>query len=484
MAEIKTKSLKMNAILNMIKTLMGLAFPLITFPYASRILLPEGLGKVNFAISIISYFAMIASLGIETYGIREAAKIRDNKLLLSQFVKEIFIINMIATVVAYILLFISICIVPKFSEYRVLLYVTSATILFTTIGLNWLYTAVEDYFYITIRSVIFQLVSLVLLFTLVRTKEDYIKYSAISVISSVGSNLMNFIHSRKYVSLKTEIPLQLRKHIKPIFVLFAMAITVKVYTALDTTMIGFIKNDYEVGIYTAATKINKIVLSLVLAIGAVMLPRLSYYSKNDDKTDFFNLSYKGFDIVLLLSIPCAIGLSLLSNSVIQLLSGSGYEAAIIPMKIMNPIIIIIGLSNYIGIQMFMPLNKEKWTLYSVIAGALINFSLNCILIPKYGAMGASIATVCGESVVTFVQIVLLKKFISLKPIIKSFVKYFLNSLVMSIPVFVAVVFIESSWVQLIVGISTGVFTYGLLLTIEKDQFVWIFIQMIRKKILK
>ncbi len=469
--EFNQQSLKKNAILNTIKTLMSLIFPLITFPYASRILLPEGLGKVNFALSIISYFAIISSLGIENYGIREAAKIRDNKIQLSQFSKEIFFINIVSTIVAYILLFVAIALVPKFHEYKTLLYVTSATILFTTLGMNWLYSAVEDYLYITVRSIAFQILSLVLLFVLVKTKDDYVKYAAISVVSNVGSNLLNFIHSRKYITFKTDLALQIKKHIKPIFILFAMAVAVKIYTALDTTMLGFLKGDFEVGIYTAATKINKIVLSLVIAVTTVMLPRLSYYAKDENKTKFIELSYKGFDFLLLLSIPCTIGLSLLSEPIINIFCGQGYTEAILPMRIMNPIIIIIGMSSYVGVNIFLSINKEIYKLYSTIAGAVINFALNSILIPKYGVIGASVATVISEGTVTIVQLVLLKKFLKIKPILFKFLIYLFNSIIMAIPVILCLIFIKTEWLKLVLGTISGIGVYFLLLFVEKNPFV-------------
>lgn len=466
------KSLKINAILNITKTLMGLVFPLITFPYASRILMPEGLGKVNFALSIISYFAIISSLGIENYGIREAAKLRDDKIQLSKFSKEIFMINMISTIVAYALLAVAIIFIPKFLEYIRLLIVSSATILFTTLGMNWLYSAVEDYLYITIRSIIFQVISLILLFLLVHSKDDYVKYAAISVVSNVGSNILNFVHSRKYISFKIDKPLKFKKHLKPIMVLFAMAVAVKIYTVLDTTMIGFLKNDYEVGIYTAATKINKIVLSLVVSIGTVLLPRLSYYSSMEDKTEFYKLAYKGFDILLLIALPSAVGLSLLSTSIVHLLSGNGYEAAILPMRIMNPIIVVIGLSNFIGIQMFMPLNKEKWTLYSVLVGAVVNFFINLFLIPIYGSVGASIATLCAEITVTLTQLILLRRFLKINKIAKSLIKYFLNSVVMGVFVYACVRFISVEWVELVIGVIVGVVVYILILVIEKNELIY------------
>lgn len=477
----KQTSLKKNAILNTIKTLMSLIFPLITFPYASRILLPEGLGKVNFALSIISYFAIISSLGIENYGIREAAKLRDDKIKLSQFTKEIFFINLVSTAIAYILLFVAIALVPKFHEYKTLLYVTGATILFTTLGINWLYSAIEDYLYITVRSIIFQIISLVLLFVLVKTKDDYIKYAAISVISNVGSNLLNFIHSRKYITLKTRLAIQIKKHIKPIFVLFAMAIAVKIYTALDTTMLGFFKGDFEVGIYTAATRINKIVLSLVIAVTTVMLPRLSYYAKDENKTKFIELSYKGFDFLLLLSIPCTIGLSLLSEPIIDIFCGQGYADAIVPMRIMNPIIIIIGISSYVGINIFLSINKEVYKLYSTIAGAVINFVLNFIFIPKYGVIGASVATVISEGTVTFVQLVLLRKFLKLKPIFYKFLIYLFNSIIMAIPVVACLVFIKSEMLKLIVGCFSGIAIYFLLLLVEKNPFIKEIVESMKKR---
>lgn len=478
------KSLKINAILNITKTLMGLVFPLITFPYASRILMPEGLGKVNFALSIISYFAIISSLGIENYGIREAAKLRDDKIQLSKFSKEIFMINMISTIVAYALLAVAIIFIPKFLEYIRLLIVSSATILFTTLGMNWLYSAVEDYLYITIRSIIFQVISLILLFLLVHSKDDYVKYAAISVVSNVGSNILNFVHSRKYISFKIDKPLKFKKHLKPIMVLFAMAVAVKIYTVLDTTMIGFLKNDYEVGIYTAATKINKIVLSLVVSIGTVLLPRLSYYSSMEDKTEFYKLAYKGFDILLLIALPSAVGLSLLSTSIVHLLSGNGYEAAILPMRIMNPIIVVIGLSNFIGIQMFMPLNKEKWILYSVLVGAVVNFFINLFLIPIYGSVGASIATLCAEITVTLTQLILLRRFPKINKIAKSLIKYFLNSVVMGVFVYACVRFISVEWVELVIGVIVGVVVYILILVIEKNELIYEVLTSIKNKIKK
>ena len=235
---IKLKSIKLNMFLNYIRTMLSLLFPLITFPYASRILMPEGLGKVNFARSIIQYFALLAMLGIKAYGVRECAKCRDDRDKLSKLCFELFTINIIATIGAYIILFWAMLMIPALSNYRMLLVVLSCTLLFNTIGMEWLYSGLEEYGYITLRSVFFQIISLILLFSMVHTKEDYLKYAAISVISSTGSNICNLIHVRKFISFDISKKLELKKHIKPVFVFFAIAKFVKCTNVIVSGKIG------------------------------------------------------------------------------------------------------------------------------------------------------------------------------------------------------------------------------------------------------
>lgn len=466
-----TPSLKKNVALNMTKTLLSLIFPLVTFPYVSRILLPDGIGKVNFARAVIEYFVLIATLGVGLYGIREAAKVRDNKFLLSKVAKEIFCINIISTVIAYVLFFISLFAVKKFSEYRALLCVISATILFTALGLDWLYTAVENFEYITKRYIFFNVLSLILLFLFVKEQKDYLVYAAISVIANVGANIVNFIHARKYISFSIVHELELKKHLKPIFVLFAMALAIKVYTVLDTTMLGFLCNDWQVGIYSAAVKINKIVLALVVAACSVMLPRLSYYSEND--MDKFNkLASTGLDTLLLVSVPCCIGLLLLSYQVIIILSGEHYLAAVPVMRIMTPIILIIGISNFIGLHLFMPLKKEKCTLYSVLCGAIVNFILNLVLIPRIQALGAAIATLCAETAVTAVQLYFAKEVIEVDILFKKFAVYFFNALIMGVFVLLIIISVKNVLTSLILGVLVGFIVYTILLFVEKNEFIY------------
>lgn len=147
----KQKSLKINFIMNAFLTMSSFIFPLITFPYISRILLPEGTGKVSFATSVISYFVILAQLGIPTYGIRACAKVRDNREELSKTAHELLIINIIMCCFSYLILGILLMTVPKFKSEKTLLIIVSLTLLFNTIGMEWLYKALEQYTYITIQ---------------------------------------------------------------------------------------------------------------------------------------------------------------------------------------------------------------------------------------------------------------------------------------------------------------------------------------------
>lgn len=481
--EMKQKSLKINIILNMLRTLMGFLFPLITFPYSSRILGPIYIGKVNFAHSIISYFSLIAGLGISTYSIREAAKIRDNKEKLSIFIKEVFIINLISTFVAYILFAIALFAVPLFTEYRKLLCICSISILFTTLGIEYLYSAIEDYTYITIRSIIFQFISLFLLFIFVHKTDDYLKYAGIAIFSSVGANLLNFFHARRYLDFNVKAKLNLKKHLKPIFVFFAMNIAVSIYTILDSTMLGFIKGDESVGIYTAATKINRMVIAMITSATSVLLPRLSYYTKQENNKDFFKLVNQSFKFLILVSIPCAIGLFVLTKQIILLFSGEKYYSAIEVMKIMNPVIVFISISNFTGIQILMSVGKEKITFYSIIAGSVMNLIMNSIFIPSLGTKGAALGTLCAEFTVMLIQLIFTFKYINYKEALSHIIKTLLSAIIMGIVVYFSTFIFNNIILQTFIGIVIGIFSYIICLFLFRDKFFIDFTKNIFTKII-
>ena len=235
------KSLKLNFFMNAMLTMSSFLFPLISAPYIYRVLQADGKGKVTFATSLIAYFLMLARLGIPTYGVRACAKVRDDKQALSKTAHELLIINLIMSVVAYGLLFLALAFVPQLREDRLLYLVVSLTIIFDTIGMEWLYKALEQYSYIAIRSMIFKLVALVGMFLLVRSKEDYVIYGGLTILAASASSVFNFFHARKYISMRPMGGYKLSPHIKAVAIFFAMTCASTVYTNLDTVMLGFMR---------------------------------------------------------------------------------------------------------------------------------------------------------------------------------------------------------------------------------------------------
>lgn len=407
--ENKEKSLKKNFCMNAILTMSQFIFPLITFPYVSRILLAEGTGKVSFATSIISYFAMFAQLGIPTYGIRACAQVRNDKKKLSKTAQEIFIINIIMSILAYIVFFIALCNVPRLKDEKTLLIIVSATIFFNAIGMEWLYKALEQYTYITIRSVIFKFIALIAMFLLIHQQSDYIIYGAISIFASSASNIFNFFNVHKYISLRPVGEYNFKQHLKAVSVFFALSCAATIYVNLDTVMLGFMKTNVDVGYYNAAVKIKTILVSIVTSLGTVLLPRASYYVEHGLKEDFYRITKKAINFVFLVATPLMLYFMFFAKEGIFFLSGNTYGGAIVPMQIIMPTLFFIGLTNIMGMQILVPLGKENIVLYSEIVGAVVDLAINYILIPKYASAGVAIGTLVAEIAVWIVQYIYLRK---------------------------------------------------------------------------
>ena len=394
----KERSVTFNFIMNFILTASSFIFPLITSPYVFRVLLPVGNGKVAFATAVITYFSMVSMLGIPTYGIRACAQVRDDKEKLSRTVQEILIINGIMTVLVYIAFGISLQVVPQFAEEKALLWVMSATILLNVIGVSWLYSALEQYAYITAVSLVFKMVGVILMFLFVHDIQDYVIYGGITVISNVGSSVLNFLRLGRYITLKPVGNYDLKKHWKPIAVFCAMTVATSIYTNLDIVMLRFISGDEQTGYYNAAVKIKLIVSSLVTSLGAVLLPRLSYYIEKGMKEEFQRMASKALSFVTMMALPMVVYFMMFARESIRFLSGLAYELAVPSMCIIMPTVVFIGLSNILGMQILIPTDQEKKV-------------LNLILIPKLGASGAAIGTLAAEFTVVLVQAVMLWDFL-------------------------------------------------------------------------
>lgn len=464
------RSVKFNFIMNAILSLSSVIFPLISFPYISRVLMPAGVGEVSFVTSVVSYYSMIAMLGVPVYGIRACAIVRDDKEKLSRRVQEIFIINAVMGVIAYVALALSIWNIPQLGEYNKALFVVlSSTISLNVIGVEWLYRALEQYSYITVRSLLFKLISLILMFVFVRNESDYIIYGAITVLSSVGSYIFNFINLRKYINIRPVGGYNFKQHYKMILVFFAMTVATTIYTNLDTVMLGLIKDKNEVGYYNAAVKIKSVLVGIVTSLGTVLLPRVSYYISNNMMSAFKTVTKKALNFVFLVAVPVTVFFMMFAANSIYVVSGPAFEGSILPMIVIMPTVLLIGLTNILGIQILIPMKKELIVLYSECAGAVVDLVLNALLIPRFSATGAAIGTLAAELIVLVVQYAALSKIIN--PMLKDiqFGKLFLANAFSIVSVLWVKNALSSDILILIIACIVFFCVYGVILLITKES---------------
>lgn len=416
----KYKSLKYNALMSSINTGVTLLFPLVTLPYVSRVLSVENIGKYNFSNTFISYFALLATLGVNTYGVRECSKVRDNYEEASSVVSQIFTINIITTLFSYVVLATLLISVGSISAYKTCIVVFSTTIFFTTFGVEWVYKAYERFTFITIRTVVFKIVSLILIFIFIRDEDDYVVYAMITAFGTCAPYLINFIQSRKLCSIRLTRKMELKIHLKPLLVLSASALAVHAYNSADTIMLGLLSNDYAVGLYTTASKIYLMAKSVLLSVLTVTVPRLTSLVNNREQ--FQSLIKKIVNVMNFIALPSMSGIILMSDEILFVIAGEEYVGASIPLKILG-IAIIFSMYAWISSEcILVPNEKEKDSLISTSIAALLNIALNIFLIPIWSATAAAITTVVAEACVMIYCSVKAKKLIKVRFINNNTVK--------------------------------------------------------------
>lgn len=391
----REKSLKLNMLLNSIRNISNAVMPLITFPYLSKVLGVENMGKLSFSQSFIDIFILIAGLGVSTYAIRESAVLREEKKKFERFSSQVFTINTCSTAVScFLLVFLLFCI-PKLREYHLLLIIFALQIIFTTLGVEWLYTANEDFAYITARTVLFRFLSLIAVFVFVHSKEDVYCYAWILTGTIIGTGIMNFIYSRKYCSLRLLTDLDLKRHMKPIITLFALSVAINIYVHSDITVLGFFKNDYHVGIYSFSSRIYGLLKSVLASVIAVSIPRLAALKKEGGEA-FSKTAMETYSFLITLCIPAIAGIIILRKEMILLLADETYLEAGVSLVILAAAIFFC-LGAYFWGQCIMVPNQMESRLFRITCvSALINLSLNLILIPLWAEKAAAFTTLIAE----------------------------------------------------------------------------------------
>ena len=467
-------SLKNNVVLNYINTLASIVFPLITFPYAARILQPDGIGLVNFQNSIIGYITLLSSLGIPLYAVREVARVRDNVEERNRVTVEIALLSLILAAGGYVIVFAVGELVPQINAHLSLFYILSLSILFTALGVSWFYTAIEDFKFITVRGLIIRALFVVALFLFVKSKEDLLIYGVVIVGSTVGNEFINFIHLRKFINIfkLNWSKVNIFRHLKPSFSIFVLNLSVSLYVQLNPVMLGFLSDNTQVGYYTAGSKLSYIILSVVTSMATVLIPHVSNMIQVHDTEKFKQLITKVYHYYMALALPFTIGLIVLSVPLTLVICGNSFYEASYVTAITAPVIIFVSITNIIGFQVLYPYGKENYVTYSTIGGAVINLIVDIPLILLWGSKGAAIATFCAELAVLLIEVRLARRYIPFKFFDDSIKLYVLSSILMGVAVFLTSGLFNKPIIQLLVPTCVGIVVYFLILYYKKDDILF------------
>lgn len=473
------KSITKNYIYNVSYQILIILLPIITTPYLSRVLGAENIGIYSYTLSVATYFMLFGSLGIAMYGQREIAYFQKDTKKISKVFFEVSILRFLTMTVSMIIFYYTFANSGEYSMYyKILLLELFANCL----DISWFFQGLEEFRKTVIRNMIVKTISIICIFVFVRTPNDLLNYFWIYVLSNLFGNISLWFYLPKYI-IKVHIrELNILQHLKPTIGLFIPQIAVQIYTVLDKVMIGVIvENKAEVGYYEQSQKIVKMLLTIITSLGTVMLPRIANTFSEGNSEKIKEYIKKSFNFVFLLAFPMIFGIIAVSSNFVPLFFGPGYEKVGILMSVISPIMLAIGLSNVIGTQYLLPTKRQKEYTLSVIAGAIVNFIFNIILIKKYGAIGAAIGTVIAEMTVTFVQLYFVRNEIDLLNLLKISFNYIISGVTMFIVCIFIGKIIKNNLYSIIIQVLFGVMIYAIMLLIIKDKFFYEIMFKIKNK---
>lgn len=497
----KKTSIKKNYLYNLFYQVFLLIIPLITTPYVSRILLAEGVGKYSFSFSLITYFTIVAALGFGYYAQREVAKHQGDKNRQTIVFWEIVLCRLIPVFVS-LATNIILCAFKVYGNYTSLMWILSILIVNVAFDIAFFFQGNEQFKSIVIRNFIIKALAVGSIFLFVKTKDDLWVYALINSLSTLLSTLSMWVPLRKLI-VKIKInELKPLRHLKGTIILFLPTIAISVYTILDKTLIGLLitdtyteidstgievvkkYSDLENGYYEQSEKIVKMAMTIITAIGIVMIPRNSHEFSVGNVEKVKDNIYKTSKFVLFIGIPMTLGLIMSADLLVPWFLGDGYEKCSILLKVLSPLILIIGLSNVFGLQYLIPSGQDKKFTIALLIGAATNIVLNIIFIRFWWSTGAAIATIVAEFSVTFTMVLMIRKDISILKILLSGWKYYISGVVMGFSLyFIAKNFDPTFWYTVLI-VVIGAIIYFVLLAILKEELLMGILKKVLKKIRK
>lgn len=449
-----------------------MVFPLITFPYSSRILEAEGIGVINFYNSIISYISLVTCLGIPLYATREIAKVKHDPSLTSKTSAEVLVFHVGLTVLGYIVVALICVFVPKIRENWPIFLLLSASLIFTAMGCDWYFRGTEDFKFITIRGLIVRIIYIPLLFIFVRTKSDLLMYAGLTVFVTVGNNLFNFYKIIKVISFKeikdaVKVPF---RHLKGSVQIFLLNASISLYLQMNILILGFLSSSTSVGYFTAASRFTYVVSGIIVALQTTLLPRGASLLSQDNLEAFKNIMTKVLNFIFCVTLPMSAGLIVMSPLIIKLFAGDSFSPAIPTLQLLSINVIFSIFNGVLCGGMLVPLGKETLAMYACLIGGIVSIAANFILVPFFSQNGSALASIITEIAVGIGMIALAKKYIPVKLWKRSYFTYLFSSLIMFAVCSIIWSLSTHEAYRLVVTPVTGIIVYILLLNLIKDNF--------------
>lgn len=472
------KKIVKNYIYSNLYQLLVVAAPFITTPYLTRVMGAEMLSVNSWTANIAQWFVLFGIMGVNIYGNREIAKVRDDKPTLSKTFFEIFSMQLISMVIATIC-FISYAYFIG-NSYQTILLIQGITLLSVALDITWFFYGVEDFKKASIRNMLVKIIGITLIFTLVKGPTDLVTFVLINSITAVVGQFIMWAQLKQYISYEKISFKGVLRHVKPNIGLFIPQIAISVYSVLDITMLGAMYEDIrQVNFYEQTQKFVKMFLFFVTSIGSVMLPRIAntHQKKDFDKIDSY--LQKTMKLAIYMSIPMIFGISAVIQNFIGWFLPPEYSVVSMMIIVTSPIMLFISLSNVFGTQYMVPTGMSRQYTISVVLGAITNFAINLCLIPQFGAYGAIVGSVTAELVVTLVQYLFVKDKLKLDVKISSIIRVVIASSAMALVCFVTG-FIGSNILINLLQVVLGLITYVIMLLIMKDTFLLEMIKSLRR----
>ena len=472
------KKLTINYFYNMLYQVLTLIIPIITAPYLARTLQATANGINNYTSSIVYWFTLIGMLGITLYGNKEIAKVRDNKEKLSKKFWEIFTLQFLSNLISLITFYVIFGIANV--DYKTILLIQGLSIFSVMFDVSWFYYGMENIKRVTLRNIVVKILSVISIFIFIKNPEDLALYVFLSVGFSILGQLILWLDLRHYILFKKVHFKDTISHLKPSILLFVPQIAISIYSTLDKTMLGMIVSDVaEVGFYSKAQQFVNMFLFVITSIGTVMMPRIVNLNANNQKKEGLRYVNNAFDLVMLLAFPMAFGLAAIAPYFINWFLTPEFAKTSDLMMILCPMIIASSLTNVLGIQLLIPMEKTKQYTQSVAISAIVNFVLNLFLIKYFNSYGAAVSTIIAEYLVLIIQMIYTREYINFKSKILPASKYMLFSVIMFFAMILVGEKFGISFTTNLIQFVVGVIIYLILILVSKDKTAFKLFRMLK-----